>query len=213
MVKGQKSSATSGTRKKNARKASAAQEPASTVPPPSLIPKQSKPKGEKNSKLSKREAREQRKKVYIPPAKPVPPVLDPLDTSGLVHLLPPELVVVLRALGKKDTITRGKAIEELAKWVEDAVKERDRYGEEGGKAAMVVKMLPVWVRLHAIFSFATTNFLCSSIAPLYSSPTPSGVFATSLLPSTSPFFASAQYAKPFSRGPAKSHLKLRWRRS
>ncbi|KAG8216452.1 hypothetical protein J3R82DRAFT_6559 [Butyriboletus roseoflavus] len=154
--KGQKSSATSGTRKKNARKAAqVAQGSSSTsaVPPPSPVPKQSKPKGGKNSKLSRREVREQRKKVYIPPTKPVPPVLDPLDTTGLVHLLPPELVVVLRALGKKDAVTRGKALEELEKWVEDAIKEqaaRDRNHdqceeESGGTISAVVKMLPVWL--------------------------------------------------------------------
>lgn len=151
MAKGQKSSATSGTRKKNARKAAQVQESASNVP---LVPKQSKPKDGKNVKLSKRQAREQHKKVYIPPAKPAPPVLDPLDTAGLAHLLPPELVVVLRSLGKKDAITRGKAMEELAKWVEDAIKEEaardydhDRYEQGSGKADMIVRMLPVWVCL------------------------------------------------------------------
>ncbi|KAI9568130.1 hypothetical protein HD554DRAFT_2219143 [Boletus coccyginus] len=152
MAKGQKSSASSGTRKKNARKAAQTQGSSSAVLPPSPLPKQSKLKGGNNSKLSKREAREQRKRVYIPPTKPAPPVLDPLDTTGLAHLLLPELVVVLRALGKKDAITRGKAIEELTKWVEDAIKEQaarnrdhDQYGEEGGKADMMVKMLPVWL--------------------------------------------------------------------
>ncbi|KAF8551747.1 hypothetical protein OG21DRAFT_1605114 [Imleria badia] len=154
MAKGQKSSATSGTRKKNARKAAQpAQGSSSAAPPPPSVPKQSKSKGGKNSKLSKREAREQRKKVYIPPTKPTPPVLDPLDTTGLAHLLPPELVVVLRALGKKDAVTRGKAIEELTKCVEDAVREQAARGhdhelyeaKDGGKAGMVVKMLPVWL--------------------------------------------------------------------
>lgn len=216
MAKGQKSSATSGTRKKNARRAAQATQ----EPPPSPVPKQSKPKGGKNTKLSKREAREQRKKVYIPPTKPVPPVLDPLDTTGLAHLLPPELVVVLRALGKKDAVTRGKAIAELAKWVEEAINEQamrdhdhDRYEEEGGKAAMVVKMLPVWVCLHTASGLGTTNFLCSSIVPLCSSPTLHGVFATLLLPSTYPFFASTQHARPSSRGPARSRLQVRWRHS
>ena len=190
MPKGQKSSATSGTRKKNARKA--AQGTPSTVP----VPKQSKPKGGKNSKLSKRETREQRKKVYIPPTKPAPPVLDPLDTTGLVHLLPPELVVVLRALGKKDAVTRGKAMEELTKWVEDAIKEQaardsdhDRYEEEGGKADMVVRMLPVWVCLHITSGFAATHSFSSSTVPRFSSPTRPGVFAILQLLSISPFFA------------------------
>ena len=173
MVKSQKSSATSGTRKKNARKATqAVQESASAVPPPSPAPKQSKPKGGKNPKLSKREAREQRKKVYIPPTKPAPPVLDPLDATGLVHVLPAELVVVLRALGKKDAVTRGKAVEELAKWVEDAIREqavrdhdRDRYEQGGEKADPIVKMLPVWVCLHITSHFETTNLLSAPSCP------------------------------------------------
>ncbi|KAG9311744.1 hypothetical protein JVU11DRAFT_7987 [Chiua virens] len=153
MAKGQKSSATSGTRKKNTRKAvQAAQGSSSAVPPPSPVPKPSKPKGGKGPKLSKREAREQRKKVYIPPTKPTPAIIDPLDTTGLAHSLLPELVVILRSLGKKDAVTRGKAIEELAKWVEDAIKEQaarndddDRYEGDGGKTDMVVRMLPVWL--------------------------------------------------------------------
>ncbi|KIK99667.1 hypothetical protein PAXRUDRAFT_475981 [Paxillus rubicundulus Ve08.2h10] len=155
MVKAQKSSATSGTRKKIARKAAqAAHLPSSTAPPPSPVPKPPKTKSGKNGKLSKREAKEQRKKVYIPPTKPAPPVLDPLDTTGLAHLLPPELVVVLRALGKKDVVTRAKAIEELAKWVDEAIKEgtmhdhdRGFYAENmhGEKTDAVVKMLPVWL--------------------------------------------------------------------
>jgi len=199
MPKGQKSSASSGTRKKNARKAAqATQGSSSAVPPPSPVPKQSKPKGGGNSKLSKREAREQRKKVYIPPTRPAPPVLDPLDTTGLAHLLPPELVVVLRALGKKDAITRGKAIEELTKWVEDAIKEqatrnRDHdqyYEEEGGKADVMVKMLPVWVCLHITSTFGATHSFSSSIVLQFSSPTQRGVFVILLLLSTFPFFAS-----------------------
>lgn len=197
MAKGQKSSASSGTRKKNARKAAQTQGSSSAVLPPSPLPKQSKLKGGNNSKLSKREAREQRKKVYIPPTKPAPPVLDPLDTTGLAHLLPPELVVVLRALGKKDAITRGKAIEELTKWVEDAIKEQaarnrdhDQYGEEGGKADMMVKMLPVWVCLHITSTFGATHSFSSSIVLQFSSLTRRGVFVTLLLLSTFPFFAS-----------------------
>ncbi|KAH7882407.1 hypothetical protein F5I97DRAFT_1939442 [Phlebopus sp. FC_14] len=152
MVKGQKSSATSGTRKKNARKAAAAQA-SSGAPPPTPVPPSRPPKTGK-TKQSKREARETRKKVYIPPVKPAPPVLDPLDTTGLAHALPPELVIVLRSLGKKDAVTRAKAVEELARWVEDAIREQvgkerettsDEYNEVSEKASMVVDMLPVWL--------------------------------------------------------------------
>ncbi|KAF9239333.1 hypothetical protein BU15DRAFT_74748 [Melanogaster broomeanus] len=180
MAKGQKPSASSGTRKKNARKAAqAAQGSSSTAPPPSPVPKPPKAKTGKAGKLSKREAREQRKKVYIPPTKPAPPVRDPLDTTGLAHLLPPELVVVLRALGKKDVVTRGKAIEELARWIDEAIREeaaKDRdlgpYEEDtyAKKANIVVKMLPVWVRVLSPRSCIESVISCSTIAPDSSYP-------------------------------------------
>jgi E3 ubiquitin-protein ligase listerin len=129
MPKG-KSSASSATRKKHARKAGPApQEP---------LPKEKKPKG-KDKNLKK----EPRQKIYIPPVKPAPIQPDPLDTTGLAHQLPPDLLVVLRRFGKKDAVTKRRALEELqGAWV-------DKCGKEGDDSPLVptlVLMQPVWVR-------------------------------------------------------------------
>jgi hypothetical protein len=130
MPKG-KSSASSGTRKKHARKAAG---PA----PQESLPKEKKPKGkDKNPK------KEPRQKVYIPPVKPAAIQPDPLDTTGLVHQLPPDLLVVLRRFGKKDAVTKRRALEELqGAWVDKCRKE----GDESPLVATLVLMLPVWVR-------------------------------------------------------------------
>src|SRR6267154_2870018 len=179
MPKNQKSSATSGTRKKNARKA------AVSAPPPEVlvIPKQKK---------LKRQKKEPRKKVYIPPSKPAPPQPDPLDTLGLVHQLPPELVIILRSLGKKDPVTKGRALEELrSKWVDESSKK----GDESVECDALVTMLPVWVRrltivvhilMLTVSSFigllyyshiqfvGSDSWLLHSISPIYVCP-PSGM--------------------------------------
>ena len=123
MVK-QKSSATSATRKKHAKKSAAGQAP----PPPPPEPKEKKPKGNK---------KEPRQKVYIPPSKPLPIQPDPLDTMGLARILPPDLVVVLRKFGKRDGVTKKRALEEFQTgWVDPPNVEVD----------VLVSILPVWVR-------------------------------------------------------------------
>ncbi|KAI5996508.1 hypothetical protein F5J12DRAFT_785457 [Pisolithus orientalis] len=165
MAKGHKSSATAGTRKKNARKAAeTAGQPASSPVSAAKLPK--------NTKGSKRELREarQREKVYIPPVKPAPPKLDPLDTTGLARILPPDLVVVLRSLGKKDAVTKTKALEELSKWVDDAAKEPSDVADEGydggQKINVIVEMLPVWLhRIPVLFTHPArrVRFLAGSL--------------------------------------------------
>ncbi|KAG2130479.1 hypothetical protein BD769DRAFT_1452567 [Suillus cothurnatus] len=135
MPKNAKSSATSGTRKKNARKAAVG------VPPPEVpvVAKQKKQKGQK---------KEPRKKVYIPPSKPAPPQPDPLDTLGIIHRLPPELVIILRSLGKKDPVTKGRALEELqSKWIDESSKK----GDESVECDALVTMLPVWFHRAPVF--------------------------------------------------------------
>ena len=130
MAKG-KSSATSATRKKHARKAAVAN---GEVEP--QIPKEKKPKGKEKGKKGK----EVRKKVYIPPVKPAPVLPDPLDTLGIAQSIPPELLVVLRRLAKKDFTTKRRALEELqADWV-------DKVRLEGDRVHELVKVIPVWVR-------------------------------------------------------------------
>ncbi|KAI6158556.1 hypothetical protein EDD17DRAFT_1622088 [Pisolithus thermaeus] len=167
MAKGQKSSATAGTRKKNARKASAAVQGQPAV---SAVPVVKPPKS--TGKGSKREMRETRKreKVYIPPVKPAPPQLDPLDATGLARILPPDLVVVLRSLGKKDAVTKTKALEELSKWADGATKElsdvQDQDYVGGEKINVIVEMLPVWLhRIPVLFTHPArrVRFLAGSL--------------------------------------------------
>jgi hypothetical protein len=144
MAKG-KSSATSATRKKHARKAAG---PAQTLDP---LPKEKKLKGK-----DKNQKKEPRQKVYIPPVKPAPIQPDPLETTGLAHQLPPDLLVVLRRLGKKDPVTKGRALEELQTgWVDRCRKE----GDDGPLVDSLVIMLPVWVRC------MRTYVLCLNIMP------------------------------------------------
>ncbi|KAI6007012.1 hypothetical protein EDD15DRAFT_2153315 [Pisolithus albus] len=167
MAKGQKSSATAGTRKKNARKAAVA---APGHPTSSAVPVTKPPKNAgKGSKREMREARK-REKVYVPPVKPAPPQLDPLDTTGLARILPPDLVVVLRNLGKKDAVTKTKALEELSKWVDGAAKEpsdaRDKDYVGGEKTNAIVEMLPVWLhRVPVLFTHPArrVRFLAGSL--------------------------------------------------
>ncbi|EMD34704.1 hypothetical protein CERSUDRAFT_116892 [Gelatoporia subvermispora B] len=128
-----KSSATSGTRKKHARKAAGA---GGQLDEPS-IPKEKKPKGK-----DKKKGKEPRKKVYIPPVKPAPVQPDPLDTLGIAQLIPPELLVVLRRLAKKDSVTKRRALEDLqAVWVEKARTE----GHESDALHALVDIIPVWL--------------------------------------------------------------------
>jgi E3 ubiquitin-protein ligase listerin len=142
MAKSGKSSASSATRKKHARKAAFASGAVDTTVP--NLPKEKKAKG-KDKKGSKAEPR---KKVYIPPSKPAPPRLDPLDTLGLQYTLQPELYVVLRRLGKKDAVTKTRALEELqVGWVDPVIRPpraADSVATELATEALV-QILPVWV--------------------------------------------------------------------
>ncbi|KAJ6599995.1 hypothetical protein DFH09DRAFT_1355983 [Mycena vulgaris] len=121
-----KSSASSGTRKKHARKAAGPVEPE--------IPREKKGK--------KHRSDPPRQKVYIAPVKPSAALADPLETTGLAHRLPPALLVVLRSLGKKAPVTKVRALEELLSgWVE-----RCGDGEgEGDEVYTLLEMLPVWM--------------------------------------------------------------------
>ncbi|RPD56966.1 hypothetical protein L226DRAFT_615267 [Lentinus tigrinus ALCF2SS1-7] len=128
-----KSSASSATRKKHARKAAAAH---GAVEEPQ-VPKEKKPKGK-----DKKSKKEPRKKVYIPPVKPAPVQPDPLNTLGLAQRLPPELLVVLRLLSKKDATTKRRALEDLqTAWVG-----RAKRGDEGEYLIHTLsETIPVWL--------------------------------------------------------------------
>lgn len=99
MPKPTKSSASSATRKKHARKAAGEAEPSNDQ----------KTRTRKDKKAPK-------VKQYIPPPKYTPQRLDPLDVPqniDLVRNLPVDVVVLLRNLGKKSVRTREKALQGL----------------------------------------------------------------------------------------------------
>lgn len=145
MVKGNpKSSASSATRKKHLKKHAAADEPQ---------PKEKRPKnkGERGKKKA-----EPKVKMYIPPVKPAPVQPDPLETTGLAHSLPADLLVVLRNISKKAQVTKTRALEELqTAWVNQCLKE----GPESLITYTLVEMLPVWVS----FSYQHTQSLISEL--------------------------------------------------
>lgn len=153
MVKGNpKASASSGTRKKHARRAATHNQPDEPE-----LPNEKKAKGKEKGKKM-----EPRQKMYIPPLKPVPPQPDPLDTSGLAHSLPPELLVALRSLGKKAEVTKIRALEVLQLSWADQYKD----GEKESIAYTLAEMLPVWVRVYILplqSIHSITSRLCSSI--------------------------------------------------
>ena len=136
MVKGQRSSASSATRKKHAKKAATA---AGEVVENPSVPKQKKPRGKEKARLKA----EPRKKVYIPPVRPRAIQPDPLDTLEIAYSISSELLVVLRKLGKKDLVTKIRALEELqSSWVLNAKETNDSHLLEE-----IVTVLPVWVRV------------------------------------------------------------------
>ena len=136
MVKSQRSSASSATRKKHARKAAVA---AGEVVENPSVPKQKKPRGKEKAKIKA----EPRKKVYIPPVRPRAIQPDPLDTLEIAYSISSELLVVLRKLGKKDPVTKIRALEELqSDWVLKTEETNDSQLLEE-----IVTVLPVWVRV------------------------------------------------------------------
>lgn len=135
----QKSSATSATRKKHARKAAAGHNEESSGNPPS------KGKGAQNSggKGKGKKKNEPRVKMYIPPVKPQALQRDPIDVLGLASSLPPDLLVnVFRKLTKKDIITRQRALEEFkVNWVDKC---KDGGDDDGSSLAVLEIAQPAW---------------------------------------------------------------------
>ena len=100
---------------------------------------------EKKKEKGKGKNKEPRVKVFIPPTKPAPVRPDPLDSLGIAKNLPPELLIVLRRLAKKDSVTKRKALEELqAFWADKVLKDND---ENGIIEITLQTSLPVWVSL------------------------------------------------------------------
>jgi hypothetical protein len=148
MPKPNKSSASSGTRKKQAAKKG----DKSDAP---NLPQGKSGGGKQLTKAEKKALKNApRQKIYVPPPKPPAPAIpDPLDAQGLARTLPPGLVVVLRRLGKKDGVTRRKGLEEFKEhWVDVALatqSERVMRKEVEDQAVedALEEALPVWVSL------------------------------------------------------------------
>jgi E3 ubiquitin-protein ligase listerin len=146
---GSKSSASSATRKKHARKATTKDAPPTDAPG---LPKERRPKGKDKGKNKE----PPRKKVYIPPVKPQPVQQDPIDALGLAQRLPAELLIVLRALSKRDTVTKSKALEELRTvWIDRArlplSEDGDHQDMDGYARLEALKLsLSVWVCASAL---------------------------------------------------------------
>ena len=180
MAKG-KSSASSNTRKKHAAKKSGNPD-GDAAGQPVKGQQQPKQRGQKESKLSKAQRKALPKiKQYIPPPKaPAPPIPDPLDSQGLGRTLPPELVVVLRRLGKKDEVTRRKGVEELREgWVDPVLRAQKTASTDEAellelelKEEALTAALPVWVG-------QLTSAIRSRIASSSLYPTPFGLAQSS----------------------------------
>lgn len=150
MAKGQKSSASSATRKKHAKKAAGGEQ---LLP----LPKEKK---DKSGKKGKGKHAEPRQKIFIPPSKPAPVRPDPLTNSAIASKLPPELLVVLKRIAKKDPTTRQKALEELnTNWLARITSDSE--------IALTVA-LPVWVCLLQIlldYHFDHSQYILASSCP------------------------------------------------
>jgi hypothetical protein len=157
MPKAGKSSASSATRKKHQKKAAVAL--GIDADPSSSSAKQQsggKPKNKEKIGRGKKDGKkEPRVKAYIPPVKPVRSQPDPLDVGGLARRLPPDLVVILRNVGKKAQVTKIRALEELGSvWIEKAVGPVTAvdHDADGVLVASLVEMIPAWVRFCFTFT-------------------------------------------------------------
>ncbi|KAM0747033.1 hypothetical protein T439DRAFT_104716 [Meredithblackwellia eburnea MCA 4105] len=149
MAKG-KSSASSATRKKHAqRKANKNNAGSDDDQPPSQQQQQQLQRGQK--KQPKKSRFEPKIKSYTPPPPPPKGLPDPVDLylrGG--KAVDPELVVVLRKLGKKDEATVFKGVEGFSLWVDGV--EGDNKGEQQDqedwerevRREELQKVIPVW---------------------------------------------------------------------
>ncbi|WFD30021.1 hypothetical protein MSPP1_001034 [Malassezia sp. CBS 17886] len=138
-----KSSASAGTRKKQAAKAAAKTGGALAGAPPAGH-------GPDGTKLSKKERQLAKKRSYVPPARPPQPAPNPLDSMGLASLLPADLVVLLRRVLKKDIVTRVRALEALLAWVHGAhpaADETEAQRSDSDRVSALVMMLPFWTHI------------------------------------------------------------------
>lgn len=138
-----KSSASSATRKKHAKKAAEDEEGV-----PAAQPAQ---RGQK--KAAKKSRFEPKVKSYTPPPAPPRGAPDPVDLYlGGGSEVDSELVVILRKLGKRDEATISKGVEGLESWIRELLREESKgpVEEESWKLEQqreqIVSSMAVWVR-------------------------------------------------------------------
>lgn len=133
MGKPSKSSATSGTKKKHARKANPQEQPLLNI---GKGPKGKEKKAAKNAPKIK---------MYIPPPKYQALQQDPVDSLGLATALPPELIVTFRKLMKRDAVTKRRALEEFQiQWIGKYSTLEPQSAQDEGLQTLH-SALPIWV--------------------------------------------------------------------
>lgn len=178
-----KFSASSATRKKHAAKKAADADDGGHTDAPGPAQRGQK-KGPKKSRF------EPKVKSYTPPPPPPKGAPDPVDLYvSAAAGVDPELIVVLRRLGKRDEATVFKGVEGLEKWINEAAREEGEQWEVEARRETIVSIMPVWVRplpsYLGLLRSANAVIHRPTISP--DSPcTPLGDFASPPSPSISP---------------------------
>ncbi|GAA5853357.1 hypothetical protein JCM5353_007763 [Sporobolomyces roseus] len=187
-----KSSASSATRKKQAAKQAKKKNPSAGEEDETHTPQ----KPQRGQKKQKKDRFAPKVKSYVPPPPPPKGAVDPVDLYLITQgkQIDPELVVVLRRLGKKDEATIGKGVEGFDAAVKEVLrKEKEQEGEEWErevKEEEIVECIAVWAHhfprlalhpsrrlrlavhsLHSILASSATPLLKSTrsslLAPLW----------------------------------------------
>lgn len=144
-----KSSASSATRKKQAAKQAKKKNPSAGEEDETHTPQ----KPQRGQKKQKKDRFAPKVKSYVPPPPPPKGAVDPVDLYLITQgkQIDPELVVVLRRLGKKDEATIGKGVEGFDAAVKEVLrKEKEQEGEEWErelKEEEIVECIAVWVSI------------------------------------------------------------------
>ena len=182
-----KSSASSATRKKHAKKAAEDEEGV-----PAAQPAQ---RGQK--KAAKKSRFEPKVKSYTPPPAPPRGAPDPVDLYlGGGSEVDSELVVILRKLGKRDEATISKGVEGLESWIREVMREESKGVAEEKiwkleqQREQIVSSMAVWVSLLCPIGILSASDVLTSVSG------PGASFSTtfaSSLSSTSTANAHASY--------------------
>jgi len=144
-----KSSASSATRKKQAAKQAKKKNPSAGDEDETHTPQ----KPQRGQKKQKKDRFAPKVKSYVPPPPPPKGAVDPVDLYLITQgkQIDPELVVVLRRLGKKDEATIGKGVEGFDAAVREVLRrEKEKEGEDWErelKEEEIIECIAVWVSM------------------------------------------------------------------